>query len=322
MPTLQQLRYLSAVAQTLNFSRAAEMCHVTQPTLSVQLKELEARLGTKLVERTRTRVMLTPVGAEIARRARNIATEIEDIRDIARRDDPHAMQSLLRMGVVHTVGAYVLSVAMPTLRETFRDTRFHVREDTSEGLQKHLADGELDVILLPQVPVRDDFESHVLVTEPLHLVVPQDHRLARRRTVRHGELAGETILTTERPEGPTDDIARLCRDVGAVQATDYIGTTLDTLRQMVAAGMGISLLPALYIRSEVMREELVVAIPLCPPAPTRSICMSWRKSSQRVETYGDFARTIAACLKPWDVGADTAPPAVAPRRADGTGIGG
>lgn len=303
MPTLQQLRYLSAIAETLSFSRAAEMCHVTQPTLSIQLKELEARLGAKLVERTRTRVLLTPVGAEIARRARLIAAEIEDIRDIARHEDPHAMQSLLRMGVVHTVGAYVLSIAMPTLRRAFRDTRIHVREDSSAGLQMQLAGGQHDVILLPDLPARDDFESRVLVTEPLHLVVPQDHPLAVRASVRPEDLAGETILTMERREGPTDDIARLCRDAGAVQATDFIGTTLDTLRQMVAAGMGISLLPALYVRSEVMREELVVAIPFAGPAPTRRICMSWRRSSQRADTYVDFARTIGACLAPWDIAA-------------------
>ncbi|WP_103174704.1 LysR substrate-binding domain-containing protein [Paracoccus sp. SY] len=301
MPTLQQLRYLLAVADTLNFSRAAEQCHVTQPTLSIQLKELEARLGTRLVERTRARVLLTPVGAEIARRARTIAAEIDDIRDIARREDPRAMQSLLRMGVVHTVGAYVLSIAMPTLRQTFPQTRIHVREEKPEQLQDHLADGQYDVILLPEVPVRDDFASSVLVTEPLHLVVPQDHPLACRKSVRPQDLAGETILTMERREGPSDDIARLCREVGAIEASDYVGTTLDTLRQMVAAGMGIALLPALYVRSEVMREELVVAVPLSDPAPTRNICMAWRKSAQRGETYVDFAEAIRGCLKPWNV---------------------
>lgn len=301
MPTFQQLRYLLALADTLNFSRAAEQCHVTQPTLSIQLKELEARLGTRLVERTRARVLLTPVGAEIARRARIIATEIDDIRDIARREDPHAMQSLLRMGLVHTVGAYVLSIAMPMLRQTFPQTRIHVREEKPEQLQDHLADGQYDVILLPEVPDRGDLASFVLVTESLHLVVPQDHRLARRKTVSPQDLAGETILTMERREGPTDDIARLLREVGAIEASDYVGTTLDTLRQMVAAGMGIALLPALYVRSEVMREELVVAVPLSDPALRRNICMAWRKSAQREETYFGFAEAIRGCLRPWDV---------------------
>ncbi|WP_295044754.1 hydrogen peroxide-inducible genes activator [uncultured Paracoccus sp.] len=304
MPTFQQLRYLLAVADTLNFSRAAEQCHVTQPTLSIQLKELEARLGTTLVERTRARVLLTPVGAEIARRARIIAAEIDDIRDIARRDDPHAIQSLLRMGVVHTVGAYVLSVAMPVLGRTFPQTRIHVREEKPEQLQDHLADGQYDVILLPKPTVRDDLASFVLVTEPLHLIVPRNHRLAGRGSVRQADLAGETILTMERGDGRTDDIARLCRQVGAIEASDYVGTTLDTLRQMVAAGMGIALLPALYVRSEVVREELVVAIPLDHPAPSREICIAWRKSAQRAEAYTDFARTIRDCLKPWDVSTD------------------
>lgn len=272
------------MADTLNLSRAAEHCHVTQPTLSIQLKELEARLGTRLVER-----------------ARIIAAEIDDIRDIARREDPRAMQSLLRMGVVHMVGVYVLSIAMPMLRHTFPQTRIHVREEEPQQLQDNLAEGQYDVILLPGVPVRDDLTSFVLITEPLHLVVPQDHRLARRKTVRSQDLTDETILTMERRAGPTNEIARLCREVGAIEASDYVGTTLDTLRQMVAAGMGIALLPALYVRSEVVREELVVAIPLSDPAPTRHICMAWRKSVQRAATYIDFARAISGCLKPWDM---------------------
>ncbi|MCJ8140356.1 hydrogen peroxide-inducible genes activator [Falsirhodobacter halotolerans] len=299
MPTLQQLRYLSAVASTLNFSRAAELCNVTQPTLSLQIRELEDRLGTCLVERSRARVMLTPVGAEIARRARRIADEIDDIRTIARADDPHAMQGVLRMGVVHTVGAYVLSIAMPALRRAYAETRIQVREDRPAALRDHLAMGEYDMLLLPEIPPDAGFETALLMQEALHVVIPRDHRLAGRPTLDIADLAGETVLTMDCGKTLTDEIAQVCRRAGAVQATEYAGTTLDTLRQMVAAGMGISLLPALYVRSEVMREELVVAVPLARTPLSRSICMAWRTSSPRAETYRNVAGLIRDCLGPW-----------------------
>ncbi len=301
MPTLQQLRYLSALATTLNFSRAAELCNVTQPTLSLQIKELEARLGTQLIERTRSKVLLTPVGAEIAKRGRMIGEGIEDIRDIARREDPNAMQSLLRMGVVHTVGAYVLSVTMPALREAYSETRIHVREDRSEILQDHLGQGQYDVLLLSEPPPRDDFDSRILLREALHVVVPRDHRLAANTVINASDLTGETILTMDCGKILTEKISRLCHAIGAVQAKEYVGTTLDTLRQMVAAGMGISLLPALYVRSEVIREELVVAIPLSKDLLSREVCMVWRKSSPRVATYSSLSELMQKRLKPWNV---------------------
>lgn len=300
MPSIQQLRYLVAVADTLSFSRAAEFCHVTQPTLSMQLKELEERLDSQLVERTRARVVLTPVGAEIARRARNILAEVEDIREIARRDDPSALQGTLQMGVVHTVGAYVLSLAMPSLRESFPHLRIFVREDRLENLPKKLSDGVHDVLLLPDDPNHADFMSVRLIREPLQLVLPADHRLAIQETVRPEDLAGETILAMERGHRLHDRIATFCSDVGAIHARDYAGTTLDTLRQMVATGMGLSLLPALYVRSDVLREKLVVARPLSTGAPARDIMMVWRRSSPRQSTYALLAETIRECLIPWE----------------------
>lgn len=300
MPRIQQLRYLTALAETLSFSRAAEICNVTQPTLSMQLKQLENRLNICLVERSRSRVILTPIGAEIARRARQVIAEIEDIREIARRQDPKVLQGILNMGVVHTVGAYVLSLAMPDLRRNFPDLRIYVREDQLENLPQKLSDGTHDVLLLPEDPEQPDFTSARLMREPLYLVLPAEHRLARLQRVPPEELAGETILTMERGHRLHDRIGRLCDQVGAIHASDYAGTTLDTLRQMVATGMGISLLPALYVRSDVMREKLVVARPLTRDAPLRNITMVWRRSSPRRDTYLQLTRTIQNCLAPWE----------------------
>ena len=298
MPSIQQLRYLVAVADTLSFSRAAVGCHVTQPTLSMQLKELETRLGVQLVERTRSRVILTPVGAEIAQRARNVIAEIGDIREAARNDGPGALRGTLNMGVVQTVGAYVLSLAMPDLRQGFPNLRIYVREDRPENLPKKLSDGTHDVLLLPDNPDRSDFISVRLIREPLHLVLPSEHRLAQCDTIDPADLAGETILSMESGHRLHDQIVRLCHDTGAYHASDYAGTTLDTLRQMVAAGMGISLLPALYVRSDVLREKLVVARPLSSGAPVREVTMCWRVSSPRNRIYQRLADCIRGCLIP------------------------
>lgn len=299
MPRLQQLRYLVAIADTLSFSRAAEACDVTQPTLSMQLKELERNLGTTLVERTRTRVLLTPVGSDVVRRARGILAAVEDIREIARSVDTQALHGSLRMGVVQTVGAYVLSLAMPALRQAYPKLRVLVREDRIETLPAKLSDGTYEILLMPHPSEHPDFTSVCLLKEPLHLVLPADHRLAAYDTIDPKDLAGETVLTMERGHRLHDQIATLCQEVGAIHASDYAGTTLDTLRLMVTTGMGITLLPALYVRSDVMREKLVVARPLTSRAPVREITMVWRSASPRAATFEVLAEAIKVSLDPW-----------------------
>src|SRR5690606_1868040 len=160
----QQLRYLVAVADQLNFSRAAELCNVAQPTLSMQLRTLEQRLGVQLVERNRARVSLTPIGRDLARRARAVIDGVEDIREVARRGDPDAPQALLRIGVVQTVGAYVLSVAMPGLRSTWPEMRVNVREERTETLIRQLLEGTFDVVLLGEDLRREDVEQVPLIS--------------------------------------------------------------------------------------------------------------------------------------------------------------
>lgn len=297
---MQQLRYLVAVADTLSFSRAAQACHVTQPTLSMQLKELESRLAVQLVERTRSRVMLTSVGAEVATRARRVLAEVDDIREVVRHDDPAVLQGIVQTGVIQTVGAYVLSVAMPALRAEFPDMRIFLREDRIENLPHKLADGTHDVLLLADDPAHPHFTSMRLIEEPLHLVLPVDHHLAASETVDPAALAGETILLMENGHRLHSEIAALCEEHGAIAAQDFAGTTLDTLRLMVTTGMGLSLLPALYVRSDVLREKLIVARPLSRQAPIRDLRLVWRGSSPRSEAYERLGATIRESLRPWD----------------------
>lgn len=300
MPTLQQLRYLVAIADTLNFSRAAERLNVTQPTLSAQIRALEARLGVPLFERNRARVLPTATGAEIARRARLILREVDAIREIVRYGDRARLGGVLRLGVVHTVGAYLLSVAMPLLRKEFPGLRLYVREDRPERLLAQLADGVQDALVLPEELSRADFETAGLLREALLVVLPADHPLAGKPVIDPSDLTGEVVLTMELWHRLHDQIAELCRETGAELARDYEGTTLDTVRQMVATGMGIALLPALYVRSEVMREKLVVARPLSRGAPSRDIVFVWRRANPLREHYLDLARAMREAVAEFD----------------------
>jgi len=293
MPTLRQLRYLAALAETLHFRRAAEECHVTQPTLSAQLRELELRLGVVLVERGHGRVVLTPAGREIAARARLVLREVDEIVAVAREAARSPLSETLRMGIVQSLGSYLMPHLVPDLRERFPGLRFYLREGLPKSLLAQLADGALDLLAFPlPVPERDT-ETVRLFREPLLLVAPADHPLARRASVAPADLRGETIMALEPGHQLYNQVRELCAAIGAELSHDYEGTSLDTLRQMVAMGMGLSLLPALYVRSEVARETLVAARPMEGSAPARVIGLVWRRGAVR----GAEFRTLAAAIR-------------------------
>lgn len=294
MPTLQQLRYLVAIADTLHFRRAAEAARVTQPTLSAQLKEMETRLGVQLVERSRTRVLLTPLGTEIAARARRILREVADIRDLARQTRPLA--STIRTGVVQSLGSYLLPLVVADLHESHPDLRLYVREALPDDLLDQLETGALDLLFYPLPVDRADLVAVPLFSEPLRVVMPRDHRLAAHATIPPAELRGETILTLEPGHRLYDQVRNLSETFEAGLSHDFEGTSLDTLRQMVAMGLGISLLPALYIRSEVARENLVVARPIAVAEPARLIGMVWRRASARQAEFRALAGILAGIL--------------------------
>lgn len=304
MPSLQQLRYLVALADTLNFSRAAERMSVTQPTLSMQIRELEDRLGASLVERNRARVILTPTGADVAQRARQVLVQVDDIRQAAALGQAGDLQGTLKIGAVHTIGAYLLSVAMPALRRTYPALRLYVREDHPESLPRQLAEGSHDLLFLPDHPDQPGITAMRLLREPLHVVLPADHRLARHDSIAPEDLSGETLLAMQRGHRLHDQIAALCYETGAALSRDYEGTSLDMLRQMVATGMGITLLPALYVRSEVLRENLVVARPLKGAAPARDVMMAWRSGTPRAAQYARLAALIAATVAEFGLPSD------------------
>lgn len=285
MPTLQQLRYLIAVDDHRHFRRAAEMCNVTQPTLSGQLKELELRLGTTLIDRRRAPVVLTPAGREIVARARRMLADADEIRAIARAA-ANPMGGTIRLGIVHSLGSYLMPLIVPDLHARAPELRLYVREGLPDALFDQLDSGALDLLLYPLPVERRGLSVIPLFSEPLLVVTPRSHPLSGSGPVQPEHLRGETILTLEPGHRLFEQVRALANEFDAKISHDFEGTSLDTLRQMVAMELGISLMPALYVRSEVARETLVTAQPFADrAAPSRTIAAIWRQGAVRDDTF-------------------------------------
>lgn len=296
MPSIQQLRYLVRLAETRHFRRAADACHVTQPTLSAQLKELERKLGVTLVERSRSSVLVTPTGNAIVEVARRILRDLDEVRAVAA-SGRDLLESTIRIGVVQSLGSYFLPLIVPDLHAKYPRLGLYMREGLPDMLLRAVDEGTLDLLFFP-MPVRNaELDGMSLFREPLHVVAPNNHALADEVAIEQEMLAAETILTLEPGHKLYEQVRLICDDVGAELSRDYEGTSLDTLRQMVAMGMGLSLLPALYVKSEVTREDLVVARPFARRPPTRTIGMIWRRRTAREAEYRKLAVDISAILK-------------------------
>lgn len=284
MPTLRQFRYLVAVADQLNFRRAAEVCHVSQPTLSDQIRELEGRLKVQLVERNRRRVVLTPVGREVVEKARGVLRDVQDIVDLTERGR-HILEGTLRLGVLPSIGPYLLPQILPYLHQRYPDLTLYLREGTAEDLVQRLEIGDLDLLIFP-VPLKaQGFSSVAVFREPLWLALPLDHPLGQREQLDPADLRGLTILALETGHSLHAKVLALCREFDATPLLDFATTSLDTLRQMAAMDVGATFLPALYVLSEARQDARLTLRPFRPPAPSRDIGLVWRAQSARRPEY-------------------------------------
>ncbi|MEO1331226.1 MAG: LysR substrate-binding domain-containing protein [Pseudomonadota bacterium] len=296
MPTLQQLRYLVAIADQRHFRRAAEACHVTQPTLSAQLKELEAKLGADLVERTRQAVILTPVGRVVVEHARRALTEVAEIRSVSTAMRAR-FSTTIKAGVVQSLGSYFLPLVLPELHDAHPKLGLFIRESDPETLLRELEAGELDLLFLPMPLRRNDFESISLFREPIVVVAPHEHALAGVDEVDPEMLRGETVLSLHPGNQLWEQVRQLCEDWGARLAREYEGANLDVVRQMVAMGMGVSLMPALYVRSEVAHQSMVEARSFRRSPPSITIGMVWRRGTVRSDEFGELANFLGKTLR-------------------------
>lgn len=275
--TLRQLQYLLAVADTLSFRRAAEMCHVSQPSLSAQISELEDRLGVRAFERDRRRVLLTAAGRELVDRARRVVAEADELVAAARRaGDPLA--GTLRLGVIPTISPYLLPSVTPRLRTRFPRLTVAWIEEKTDLLLHNLEAGALDAALVALEADLGDVEHEVIARDPFVLVAPKDHPLGRGKAAAvPADLRGAEVLLLDEGHCFRNQALELCGKVRARPA-DFRATSLTTLVQMVAGGAGLTLLPALAVPTEARRARLAVR-PFAVPAPARTVALVWRKGS-------------------------------------------
>lgn len=292
MPTLRQLEYLVAVADLHNFRRAADACHVSQPTLSQQMRALEDRLGVALIERRTAGAELTPIGREITARARRLVIEVQDIRDLARRAGEN-LAGTLRFGVTPTLGPYLMPPIIAALHREQPDLKLHIREGIPEEQALALSRGALDMLLGPLPIEGSDLEVEPLFRERLFLVAPSDHPLAMRSGLSLSDLKGLQVLSISRTHHLHHQVSTICAELGMDLLRDYEGTSLDSIHQMASSGLGLAVLPELYIRSDVGGRAGIDVLEPEGWEYTRSIAAAWRSGA----AYGDAYRTIAERIR-------------------------
>ncbi|ACI97877.1 LysR substrate-binding domain-containing protein [Rhodospirillum centenum] len=277
--TLRQLRYLVALADTLHFGRAAAACHVSQPSLSAQIQQLESLLGTALVERTKHRVLLTPAGKDTVRRARDVLAAVDDMSQMARAAG-RPLCGALRLGVIPTIGPYLLPGVLPGLRRDYPDLRLYLREDLTERLLDRLRAGDLDAAVLALPVAEPGLETVDLFEEPFLVALPQNHPLSERTAVRQSDLSGEVLLLLEDGHCFRDQALDVCRLSGAREDPGFAATSLPTLVEMVAGGLGLTLLPARAAPLLTAAGQVVLR-PFVAPVPVRRVGLVWRRGSVR-----------------------------------------
>lgn len=277
---LRDLKYLVAVADLQHFGKAAEACHVSQPTLSMQIKKLEEFLGVTLIERTNRQVMLTAIGRDIAAQAREVVTKAEQIEAFAKQSqDPLAGE--FRLGAFPTLAPYLLPLIMPKLAQILPKLTPLLIEEKSATLLAQLKEGKIDAALLA-LPLEDDTVTVMpLFNEPFDLTVPQGHALASKESVTYDDIVPYSLLLLDEGHCLRDQALELCTRTGAKEAENFRATSLETLRQMVASGVGITLMPRLAAKQA--GTYPIVYIPFSGSVPSRRIGFVTRKTSPKAQ---------------------------------------
>lgn len=295
--TLQELKYLVALADHGHFGRAAESCFITQSTLSTQIKKLEDFLGVTLFDRSLKRVTPTPTGREILVAARNIVEESERIRELAKHaQDP--MTRTIHLGVIPTLGPYYLPHALTLAHKKHPGLRLLLREEMTPQILEHLNDGKLDAGLLA-LPVTDDsLRVEPLFYEPFFAALPAGHALAKHAELKVSDIMSEKLLLLDEGHCLRDQALDVC-GTGSRGREEVRATSLETLRQMVGMGLGLTLLPALSVDAGPRTTKKSVEIrPFKAPPPGRTIGLAWRKRAPFPETFERLAATLKANLPP------------------------
>lgn len=292
MTTLRQLRYFGALVRHRHFGRAAEECAVSQPALSVQIQELEAQLGTVLVERSRGRIEFTPDGMEIARRAGRVLAEVAELEEFAR----HGSQLLtgpLRLGVIPSIAPYLLPAALPSLQQLHPSLALELRESQTAVLTGELQRGVLDALVLSLPVEQPELETLTLFEDRFLLAVPAKHPLAAAPGAVARMLAKERLLLLEDGHCLRDQALSYCQQVDRGAMSGFAASSLATIIQMVANGLGITVLPELCLPFEV-HDPRIVLLAFGAPEPRRTVALAWRRSSPRRRDFLELGKLLAA----------------------------
>jgi LysR family transcriptional regulator, hydrogen peroxide-inducible genes activator len=297
--TLSELRYIVALARERHFGRAAERCFVSQPTLSVAVKKLEDELGVALFERGKTEVSVTPAGARIVEQAQQVLEAVEGIRQTARHQVDQ-LHGALRLGVIYTVGPYLLPYLIPALHETAPRMPLVIEESFTAELRRQLKQGELDAILI-SLPFEEPGISVLpLYDEPFVAVVPAGHPWSRRETIALGDLATDNLLLLGPGHCFRDQVLQCCPECGRTAGGDperralLAGSSLETIRHMVASGMGVTVLPCTATAADRYAQRLLTIRRLDEPVPKRRIALAWRASFPRPKAVEAIAEAVRA----------------------------
>lgn len=298
MMTLSELRYAVALAQEKNFRRAAEKSFVTQPALSLAIQKLEDELGIQLFERGKSEVAITSLGEAVIRQAQRVLEEAAKIKEIAKQGrDP--LVGSLRLGVIFTVGPYLLPSLIPALRRLAPEMPLEIEENTTAQLDTFLQNGKLDVIIIA-LPYGDSAIATLpLYDEPFAVVVPTEHAWANKTAIRPRDLAKEKVLLLNSGHCFSNQVVEACPELARKGEDVQQGNSLETIRSMVASGLGITVLPATACADR-FQSKLIRAVPFTDPSPARRIALAWRKSFAREAAISALAQAITS-LKLQDV---------------------
>ena len=296
--TLTELRYIVAVARERHFGRAAEACFVSQPTLSVAIKKLEEELDVKLFERGSSEVSVTPLGGEIVRQAQTVIEQAAGIKEIARRGkDP--VSGPLRLGVIYTIGPYLLPDLVRQAIELVPRMPLMLQENFTVKLLDMLRTGELDAAILAEPFPDAGLAIAPLYDEPFMVAVPKKHPLAKRKRITAEELKKETMLLLGTGHCFRDHVLEVCPEYAHFSSDaegirkSFEGSSLETIKYMVASGMGVTVVPQLSVPAEPDRH--VTYVPFAPPVPTRRVVLAWRRTFTRYEAIAALRNAIYAC---------------------------
>ena len=289
--TLTELKYVVALAQERHFGRAAQKCFVTQPTLSLALAKLEDELGVRLFERNKNEVLVTPMGAGIVEQARRVLDEAGKIASLAKGAQDQ-LAGALRLGVIPTIGPYLLPELVPILRRRAPHMPLILEENFTGSLVPMLRDGEIDAALIALPFTVTGVKTRTLYEEPFSVVVPEGHAWAKKKRVRPDELSGESLLVLNAGHCFREQVLEACPgQANTASPEGRSGSSLETIRNMVASGLGVSVLPDTALQAR-YANKLVKVIPFTEPVPSRKVAIAWRASFSRPQAVEAVARAV------------------------------